>query len=822
MHDTLFLADAARPSPAALPALPEPTRLRWQPLRIGLVELFHYDSEEFWFRDGHLLLRGNNGTGKSKVLSLTLPFLFDAQLKSSRIEPDGDAGKKMAWNLLLGKHERRVGYTWIELGRLTEDGTPEYLTLGCGLSAVAARASVDSWYFMAEQQRLGCDLWLINPQRAVLGKDRLAAALNGGGQVFDTAGAYRRAVDERLFHLGEARYGALMDTLIQLRQPQLSKKPNEDNLSGALTEALPPLSDDLLGDVADAMNQLEEYSAQLSELTALGKAIGQFNRRYKVYARIDARRQARTVRSAQTGFDNASRDLHAARAGLASAQESERALLGRIATAETALARDRAALEELQVDPVMRDARRLEETDRLAGARRRDVQLATTTLAAADQRFAGERDTLAQWRTRADAARAALALALESSGAAAAGAGVDARDGYVAAARLLAAPAALAQAGAGQFSRLQQGLRAIVAHRRDDLAVVLRRLRALEAAELERSHEQDARDGLADELADAGAQVALAEQQIVQCGAALLDAWQQHSASLRELRIGDADVVLTALGDWVANLEGDNPARAALHHAQQQASERLAHDAAELRQQAMALDAQLRDFEQERAALTRGEDKQPPAQYTRGPSARADGETAGAPLWRLLEFRAARPADAAQRAGLEAALEASGLLDAWLAPDGSLRALDRADAFDQLLVARAPQQQSLADWIEPAEGAAVDAEVILRLLRSIACSAVEASDAEAWVAPTGQFRLGPLRGAWTKPAAEYVGAASRAQARAPAAGIIRTGGGRRRATGRAACATRTGRAAPGARRRRVARCPDRRGIAGGPCRRERS
>ncbi|MCC7251620.1 hypothetical protein [Hyphomicrobium sp.] len=79
-------------------------------LRLGLVELFHFDSEEFWFRGGHLLLRGNNGTGKSKVLSLTLPFLLDAKIKSSRIEPDGDAGKRMAWNLLLGTQERRTGY----------------------------------------------------------------------------------------------------------------------------------------------------------------------------------------------------------------------------------------------------------------------------------------------------------------------------------------------------------------------------------------------------------------------------------------------------------------------------------------------------------------------------------------------------------------------------------------------------------------------------------------------------------------------------------------------------------------------------------------
>ena len=92
-------------------------------MRLGLVELFHYDSEEFWFRDGHLLLRGNNGTGKSKVLSLTLPFLLDAQLKPSRIEPDGDSGKKMAWNLLMNSYDRRIGYAWIEFGRIAEDGT---------------------------------------------------------------------------------------------------------------------------------------------------------------------------------------------------------------------------------------------------------------------------------------------------------------------------------------------------------------------------------------------------------------------------------------------------------------------------------------------------------------------------------------------------------------------------------------------------------------------------------------------------------------------------------------------------------------------------
>ena len=769
MHDSLFLTDADQPpSPAVQPALPEPSRKRWQPLRVGLVELFHYDSEEFWFRDGHLLLRGNNGTGKSKVLSLTLPFLFDAQLKSSRIEPDGDAGKKMAWNLLLGKHERRIGYTWIELGRIADDGKAEYLTLGCGLSAVAARSSVDSWFFMTEQQRMGQDLWLINPQRAVLSKDRLAAALQGHGQIFDTAGAYRRAVDERLFHLGEVRYAALMDTLIQLRQPQLSKRPNEDSLSGALTEALPPLPDDLLGDVADAMHQLEEYSAQLTELMALGKAIGQFNRRYKVYARIDARRQARTLRSAQTGFDNASRDLNEATLALETAQQAERSFQAQVISGEAALLRERAALEELQLDPIMRDARRLDEIERQAQERGRDTQGAISALQGAEQRHGRENAALQQCTARADAARAALAQSLAQANRAAGEAGLAARDDYTSARTLFADAPALAHTALAQYGTMQHGLRALLARRRADLASLQRRVRALEAAERERTQEQGLRNERADELGQAAAQVAEAELGIGQCGTALVDAWQNHCSGLAELRLDDADAVLTALADWVANLEGENPARAALHQAQQHTSVRLAQREAELRAQSKALDTQALALREEQAALERGEDKQPPAPYLRGALARNPGAKPGAPLWQLVEFRPASPerqVDERQRAGLEAALEAAGLLDAWLAPDGSLQTLDQADTFDNLLVARTPQVLSLADWLVPAQGAAVGAAVILRLLQSIACAEDDVAHAEAWVAPGGQFRLGPLRGAWAKPAAEYIGAASRAQAR---------------------------------------------------------
>ena len=124
-------------------ALPEPEATRWKPLRAGLVDLFYYDGEEFWFRDGRLLLRGNNGTGKSKVLALTLPFLLDGDLSPHRVEPDADPKKRMEWNLLLGgehPHPERLGYAWLEFGRRDEDGTSAFCTLGLRAEGGAATA----------------------------------------------------------------------------------------------------------------------------------------------------------------------------------------------------------------------------------------------------------------------------------------------------------------------------------------------------------------------------------------------------------------------------------------------------------------------------------------------------------------------------------------------------------------------------------------------------------------------------------------------------------------------------------------------------------
>src|SRR5215471_8711756 len=161
-------------------SLPHPQRQRWQPLRSGFLNIYKYDREEFHYENGRLLLRGNNGTGKSRVLALQLPFLLEGETPAHRLEPDADAAKRIEWNLLMGRYADRTGYTWIEFGRCSQDGTEHYLTLGCGLSAVEGQSGARQWLFITSQ-RIGGELELVSESKQVLGKDRLRAKIGSAG-----------------------------------------------------------------------------------------------------------------------------------------------------------------------------------------------------------------------------------------------------------------------------------------------------------------------------------------------------------------------------------------------------------------------------------------------------------------------------------------------------------------------------------------------------------------------------------------------------------------------------------------------------------------
>ena len=121
--------------------IPEPTRARWQPLRAGILNLFRYDEQNFVFHKGRLLLKGNNGSGKSMALEVLLPYVLDADLTPSRLSTFGGRERSMyLWLLGFDKSERRHSvraYVWVEFGRRLSDGSCEYFTAGAMLEATS-------------------------------------------------------------------------------------------------------------------------------------------------------------------------------------------------------------------------------------------------------------------------------------------------------------------------------------------------------------------------------------------------------------------------------------------------------------------------------------------------------------------------------------------------------------------------------------------------------------------------------------------------------------------------------------------------------------
>lgn len=762
--------------------LPEPGRERWQPLRVGLIDLFYYENEQFWFRDGRLLLRGNNGTGKSKVLALTLPFLLDGELSAHRVEPDGDPKKRMEWNLLLGSeypHGERLGYTWIEFGRRTAEGRTEFRTLGCGLKAVSGRGIARHWYF-STPQRIGAEsdgLDLLDATRTALSRDRLADAVEGRGMVYDRARDYRRAVDEALFGLGEQRYGALVDLLVQLRQPQLSKRPSETALSKALTESLPPVDQAIVADVAEAYRELEDDETELDAMADAERAATAFLGHYRDYARAAARRAARPPRIEHSKYEK----LTSARHEAESARVEAEAELERIDTRAADLAEREVRLrgqdQALRRSPEMDSARELE------GARvEAERNQAHSGQAADDAARAGQEAMRAerresQARERLDEAALALEAARADSDGAASRAGMrDAHRDDVHAV-LGADPV-----GTPSTSEPVQGL----PEDPPDLSepdvpfaeeaartLVERRTRALDHTSALLSATEDARaahhaalqrleetEGELTELADRRAE---AEQHLTETADAHVRAVRDHLGGCEELRPDDVEGTLDLVAAWVGALEGPDPARARAQECAQRVEARLASHEAELGWSRQALRAERTALADERELLAAGRPAAPPAPYTRTAD-RAPGRP-GAPLWKLVDF--ADHLDARRRALLEAALEASGLLDAWVGPEGTLT--DPA-GHDVYIVPGAPVSgDHLGSLLRPAidphdpDARVVDADVLSTLLSGIGVG--PGSQAETWVGVDGSFKVGVLRGAWAKDGARHLGEGAREQAR---------------------------------------------------------
>lgn len=715
--------------------LPIPAAGRFRPLRCGLVELFLYEAQEFPFRDGRLLLRGDNGSGKSKVLALTLPLLLDASLNPARMEPDADAGKKMAWNLLMGdEHEERTGYSWVEFGRVDDDGTPRFVTLGLGVKAVRQKGVVRQWWFLTDQ-RVGEELHLVDRTRTVRTRERLIEAIGDRGAVFDTAERYRRAVDETLFGL-HTRYDALVDLLVQLRQPQLSKRPNEQLLNRALSEALAPVPDALIDTVAESYQALEDEERAVARLRSSATAVQAFTDEYTAYARVATRRATLAPRRAQSDYEDKNRQAREAERALESARARFDAAMVRVTAAQRQLAELAGERDALLERRASKEQSEFHAARELATAAAETATDAARALESARGRL--ERAAEARAQSEADDVREAARLeedrATVSVIAGVAGILIDAT----------AEGEELGRTAVAERERREQH----VAHLRSLLSAENARAGRHAAAESDVDSAESARES-------ADARMRAAEALAEDTARAWLDAVRDHLGAAIELR-GDGFVeAVEAATEWVSLPEGGSPvehwARATQRLIDSEIEAGIARADAELDRLALLVQS----LDDEIGELDAGGIIPPPSPRTRT----ADrGQATGAAFWECVE--PAPETSLAAAAGVEAALEAAGILDAWVSSDGAVTAL----SGDTLLSVAPVAGRTLGDVLTPSPTAGVSIEIIQSLLHSVGFVDRPIAGTIA-VSADGAFALGPLVGAWSKPTAGYLGAAARESAR---------------------------------------------------------
>lgn len=733
------------------PPLPSAQRDRWQPIRGGLLNLFRFDYEEFRYENGHLLLRGNNGTGKSRVLALQLPFLLDGEVASHRMEPDGDPAKRIEWNLLLNKHKDRLGYTWIEFGRRDGDGRAAYLTLGCGLNAVAGKGLVGKWFFVT-RKRIGQELYLQADAGHPLTRERLAEALGDEGEVFTTAKAYRQAVDHNLFKLGDHRYAALINLLIQLRQPQLSRQLDERRLSAALSEALPPVSTAILADVAESFRSLESDRQALDGFKAASGGAEAFLGEYTRYARIAARRRAERVRTTQSAYEQTMRQLRIEEVNRRAAAERLGQLKQRLEDLGVAEHAAGAAVEALRADPTMRSADDLDAAETRADER-----------AAEERRCADELDQSATTTSRRqqqqadDEKRATEAWSRVESG--------------YENARQRAAEAGLENEHRTAFETLElrdltdssnvnaaRGLLEDAVKKRLEGSRHVQALnRRLRQSENELTKAKEAQAEITTQLDATVEQQRIARDALMKSADTLIAAYRDWCEGVSELRPDEPADIAEAVHEWCRMAEGKSPVELAKNDALSEAARRIEQLRVEVEQRRLNVRERLTELNEQAALLDSGYHEPPEPPHTRGPEARAG--RAGAPLWALCDF--ATGVSEVDRAGVEAALVSSGLLDAWVTPEGQLLG---PDVHDTILAVGtsppAPDDQHLGQVLTPAPQAEipgaeeVSEQTIANVLRHVGFGR---NVGHVWIASSGAWQVGPLHGAWTKPAARFIG-----------------------------------------------------------------
>lgn len=258
---------------------------KWKIHKVGLINFWYYDEEEFYFRDGRMLLRGANGSGKSVTMQSFIPLLLDGNMRPERLDPFGSRARKMENYLLEEDDERdeRTGYLYMELKRVEAD---RYISIGIGMRG-RKNKKLDTWYFyINDGKRIGTDIPLYKDVQSKIpfSKIELRNRIGESGTVLDTQSEYMESVNRLLFGFDTMEeYKELLELLIQLRTPKLSKDFKPSVINEILGSSLQTLSEDDLRPMSEAIENMDNIKTNLDTLKDSIKAANSIQTVYEKY-----------------------------------------------------------------------------------------------------------------------------------------------------------------------------------------------------------------------------------------------------------------------------------------------------------------------------------------------------------------------------------------------------------------------------------------------------------------------------------------------------------------------------------------------------------
>ncbi len=286
---------------------------RWKMNKLGFVNFWLYDNQEFPLSNGKILLRGQNASGKSITTQSFIPFILDGDRTPSRLDPFGSSDRRMDYYFLGETDQNDVtGYLYLEFYKKE---TNQYKTIGIGQRARRGMQGLGFWGFiLSDGRRIGQDVQLYQQYGQdfiPLDKKQCKEVIGEHNFFTESPREYKEKVGKDVFGFQDvSTYDQFIKLLIKVRAPKLSKEFKPSKVYDILNDSLQTLNDDDISAFVESMQKMDEIQLQLEEYKRTAYELKFITKEYEQYNKYILGKKAEQWKNVKNECDEKHRVLN--------------------------------------------------------------------------------------------------------------------------------------------------------------------------------------------------------------------------------------------------------------------------------------------------------------------------------------------------------------------------------------------------------------------------------------------------------------------------------------------------------------------------------